>query len=69
MATGNGIGGDGDAKASQIYATAYARDPEFFSFYRSLNAYRDALSGKQNVLVLRPDSEFFRYFRGDGIAK
>lgn len=63
------IRGDGDAKASQIYATAYARDPEFFSFYRSLNAYRDALSGKHNVLVLRPDSEFFRYFRGDGITK
>lgn len=63
------IRGDGDARASQIYTTAYARDPEFFSFYRSLNAYRDALSGKHNVLVLRPDSGFFRYFRGDGIAK
>ncbi len=63
------IRGEGDAKASQIYATAYAHDPEFFRFYRSLNAYREALSGKNDVLVLRPDSEFFRYFRDGGVAK
>lgn len=63
------IRGEGDAEASQIYTTAYSHDPEFFSFYRSLNAYRAALSDKHDVLVLRPDSEFFRYFRDGGVAK
>jgi len=63
------IRGDGDAQASQIYSADYSRDPEFFRFYRSLNAYREALSGKNKVLVLRPDSEFFRYFRSGGVAK
>lgn len=57
------IRGEGDAKAAQIYARAYSRDPEFFRFYRSLDAYRKALGSGGGVLVLRPDSEFFRYFR------
>lgn len=55
------IRGEGDAQASQVYAVAYAKDPEFFRFYRSLNAYRKALSDKHDVLVLSPKSEFFQY--------
>ena len=56
------IRGDGDASASAIYARAYGKDPEFYSFHRSLEAYRRALGGGQDILVLDPDSEFFRYF-------
>ncbi|MDD3518270.1 MAG: protease modulator HflC [Chromatiales bacterium] len=54
--------GEGDALATEIYAKAYGRNHEFFSFYRSLLAYRNTLSGQGNVFVLEPDSEFFRYF-------
>lgn len=57
------IRGAGDAKAAEIYAEAYGKNPEFFSFYRSLNAYRQAFESGQDVLVLEPDSEFFRYFK------
>jgi membrane protease subunit HflC len=60
------IRGEGDAKASEIYAKAYGQDAEFYSFYRSLNIYRDAFSSKQDVLVLEPKGEFFRYFKGAG---
>jgi len=56
------IRGTGDAEAARIYAEAYNKDPEFFSFYRSLQAYRDSLDTNDQVLVLEPDSEFFRYF-------
>ncbi len=56
------IRGEGDAKAAQIYAATYGQDPEFYRFYRSLNAYRDAFRSKQDVLVLQPNSDFFRYF-------
>ncbi|HUR41327.1 MAG TPA: protease modulator HflC [Verrucomicrobiae bacterium] len=58
--------GEGDAKAAEIYARVYGQDPEFYRFYRSLQAYRDAMRGKQDVMVLEPDSEFFRYFKGAG---
>jgi modulator of FtsH protease HflC len=57
--------GEGDAKAAEIYAKAYGQDPEFYRFYRSLLAYRDSMRGK-DVMVLQPDSEFFRYFKGAG---
>lgn len=60
------IRGQGDAKAAEIYAKAYGEDPEFYSFYRSLNVYRDAFSTKQDVLVMEPKGEFFRYFKGAG---
>jgi membrane protease subunit HflC len=60
------IRGEGDAKASEIYSRAYGQDAEFYSFYRSLNIYRDAFSSKQDVLVLEPKGEFFRYFKGAG---
>jgi membrane protease subunit HflC len=53
--------GEGDAKSAEIYANAYGADPEFFTFYRSLNAYKKTFS-TSNTLVLDPDSDFFRYF-------
>lgn len=54
--------GEGDAGSAEIYAKAYGADPEFFSFYRSMNAYRNTFS-KGNTLVLDPDSDYFRYFK------
>jgi membrane protease subunit HflC len=57
--------GEGDAGATEIYGKAYAQDAEFYDFYRSMNAYRSALSNKNDVLVLEPDSEFFKYFGND----
>ncbi|MEN8106394.1 MAG: protease modulator HflC [Pseudomonadota bacterium] len=54
--------GEGDARATGTYADAYGRDEEFYAFYRSMNAYRAALSSKSDMLVLQPDSEFFRFF-------
>jgi len=56
------IRGEGDAVATDIYARAYGKDQDFYAFYRSMNAYRGALGSKQDVLILEPDSEFFRYF-------
>jgi membrane protease subunit HflC len=55
--------GEGDAKAADIYARAYGQDPEFYAFYRSLNVYRESFRGSQDVLVLEPKGEFFRYFK------
>ena len=55
--------GAGDAKASEIYAKAYSQDADFFAFYRSLNAYRGAFGAGGDMMVLQPDSEFFRFFR------
>ncbi len=55
--------GGGDAAASEIYAKAYSKDPEFFSFYRSLGAYRSSMGREGDIMVLEPDSEFFRYFK------
>ena len=54
--------GEGDARATDIYARAYSKNQEFYEFYRSMNAYRAALANGQDVLVLEPDSEFFKYF-------
>ena len=56
------IRGEGDARAAKIYAEAYERDAEFYSFLRSINAYVNSFSGKSDMLLLEPDSEFFRYF-------
>lgn len=55
--------GEGDAKAAEIYAGAYSQDDEFYSFYRSLNAYKKSFSGTGDVMVLQPDSDFFRYLK------
>ena len=57
--------GEGDARATEIYANAYGQNQEFFEFYRSMNAYRASLASQQDVLVLEPDSEFFKYFHGN----
>ncbi len=55
------IRGEGDARAAEIYANAYNRDPEFYSFYRSIDAYRKSMGQSGDLLVLDPDSDFFRY--------
>jgi membrane protease subunit HflC len=55
---------EGDAKAAALYAKAYEQNPEFYAFYRSLEAYRQGFKNKGDVLVLEPNSEFFKYFRG-----
>ncbi len=57
------IRGNGDAESARIYAKAYNRNAEFFSFYRSLQAYREAFEANDQVMVLEPDSEFFKYFK------
>ena len=54
--------GEGDAKATAIYADAFTRDSEFYRMYRSLNAYRATFNSPDNLLVIEPKSEFFRYF-------
>ncbi|MDX1625631.1 MAG: protease modulator HflC [Wenzhouxiangellaceae bacterium] len=56
------IRGEGDARATDIYATAYERDPEFYAFMRSLEAYRNSFGGERDVLLLDTESDFFRYF-------
>jgi len=63
--------GEGDAKASQIYAQAFGQNPEFYKFYRSLEAYRASFKTRQDLMVVDPNSEFFKYFRspvGGGAA-
>ena len=57
------IRGEGDAAAAGIYANAYTQDADFYSFYRSMDAYRQALGRDQDVLVLRPDSDFFQFLQ------
>ena len=54
--------GEGDAKSAEIYAKAYGKDAEFYSLYRSLNAYRTSFGQLDDIIVLQPDSEFFKYF-------
>ena len=54
--------GEGDARATEIYAEAYGKDQEFYEFYRSMNAYRESLGSAQDILVLEPNTEFFKYF-------
>lgn len=58
--------GDGEAQAARIYAQAYQANPEFYAFYRSLEAYRESFKNKDGILVLDPKSEFFEYFGKDG---
>ena len=59
--------GEGDASAARIYSQSFNQDPEFYRFYRSLEAYKNVFADKQDILVLKPDSAFFKYFRGDGL--
>ncbi len=58
------IRGEADAEAADVYAKAYGKDPEFYGLYRSLNAYKTTFSGANDVLLIKPDSQFFRYFNG-----
>lgn len=61
------IRGAGDAKAAEVYANAYNQDPEFYAFYRSIDAYRNSMGKSGDILVLDPDNEFFRYLnQSDG---
>jgi membrane protease subunit HflC len=60
---GQKLRGQGDADATRIYAEAFGRDDSFYGFYRSLNAYETTFSNKGDLLVLEPDSEFFKYFK------
>ncbi|MCP9477363.1 protease modulator HflC [Marisediminitalea aggregata] len=55
--------GEGDATAAQIYAEAYSKNPEFYGFLRSMDAYRSSFNSKDDVLVVEPDSDFFRYMK------
>lgn len=56
------VRGEGDARATEIYAGAFGKDQEFYTLYRSLNAYRTSFSNNNDILLLEPDSDFFRYF-------
>ena len=60
------VKGEGDAKASAIYAQAFSQNPEFFAFYRSLDAYRNSFKSKSDVLVLEPNADFFKYMKSAG---
>ena len=55
------IRGEGDAKATAIYAKAYGMDQEFYAFHRSLMAYRESFADKSDIMVLSPDNDFFKY--------
>lgn len=55
--------GEGDGKSADIYANAYGKDIEFFRFYRSLNAYKKTFSNAGDMIVIEPDSDFFKYFK------
>ena len=57
------IRGEGDAKAAALYSAAYGRNPEFYSFYRSLQAYKNSLGKEGDIMVVSPDSDFFKYMR------
>ena len=59
------IRGEGDATATLTYATAFGKDAEFYKLYRSLNAYRSTFQSKQDLFILEPTSEFFKYFKGE----
>ncbi len=60
------VKGEGDAKASAIYAQAFGQSPEFYAFYRSLEAYRSSFRNKSDVIVVEPNSEFFKYLKSSG---
>lgn len=62
------IRGDGDAKATQIYSQAFGQNPEFYKFYRSLEAYRASFNSRNDMMVVDPNSEFFKYFKSTGVG-
>src|SRR5258706_10846622 len=65
---GEQMRGEGDAERNRIFADAYGRDPDFFTFYRSMQAYEAGLRSNDTRMVLKPNSDFFRYF-GDPMGK
>ena len=60
------IRGEGDAKATALYASSYGRAPDFFSFYRSLNAYKESFNKKDDIMIVDPSSDFFKYMKKPG---
>ena len=60
------VKGDGDAKAASIYAQAFSQNPEFYAFYRSLEAYRSSFRSKNDIIVVEPNSDFFKYLKSQG---
>ena len=60
------VKGDGDAQASALYGRAFSKNPEFYAFYRSLDAYRNSFKSKSDVLVIEPNSDFFKYLKNAG---
>ncbi|OYW35618.1 MAG: HflC protein [Hydrogenophilales bacterium 12-61-10] len=63
-----GVKGEGDAKASGVYAAAYGKNPEFYAFYRSMQAYRESFKNKSDVMVLDPSADFFKYMKNPRAA-
>ena len=63
------IKGEGDATSARIYAQAFTKNPEFYSFYRSMEAYRNSFRNKSDVMVLEPSSDFFKYMKNPGRGK
>ncbi len=63
------IKGDGDAKASALYASAFGRNAEFYAFYRSMEAYKQSFKSKSDVMVIDPSSAFFKYLKGSRVGK
>ncbi len=63
------VKGEGDAKAAAIYGRAFGENPEFYAFYRSLEAYRGSFRGKSDLLVIEPNSDFFKYLKSSGRTK
>ena len=63
------VKGDGDAQASKIYAQAFSKNPEFYSFYRSMDAYRNSFRNRSDVMVLEPNSDFFKYLKNPNKGK
>jgi len=62
----NKIRGEGDAKALEIYALAYNKAPQFYEFYKSLEAYKYSFKDKSDILILKPEGDFFKYFNNSG---
>ena len=58
--------GEGDAKSTAIYSQAYENSPEFYAFYRSLEAYRSSFKGRNDIIVVEPNSDFFKYMKSMG---
>jgi len=63
------VRGEGDAEAAKIYANTYTKDAEFYRFYRSLEAYEKSFNSKSDIMVVKPDSDFFNYLKDGTKAK